>query len=128
MDTSDLEIIFDDQGYCNHCNTFLSESQKIIYQGEESDKKLKNILEKIRKEGRKRKYNCLVGMSGGIDSSYVAYMAVDLGLKPLIVHMDNGWNSEESVKNIKNICNELKVDYQSYVLNWEQFKDIQLSI
>ena len=67
-------------------------------------------------------------MSGGIDSSYVAYKAVQLGLTPLAVHMDNGWNSEESVNNIKNVCNKLNIDYQSYVLNWEEFKDIQLSV
>ena len=67
-------------------------------------------------------------MSGGADSSYVAYKVVQLGLNPLAVHMDNGWNSEESVKNIKNVCNKLNIDYQSYVLNWEEFKDIQLSI
>ena len=128
MDTSDPGIFFDEKGNCNHCIYFLSKYKKKVYQGEESDKKLEIIVNKIKKTKGKKKYDCLVGLSGGIDSSYVAYKVVQLGLTPLAVHMDNGWNSEESVNNIKNVCNKLNIDYQSYVLNWEEFKDIQLSI
>ena len=128
MDTSDPEIAFDEKGNCNHCNDFFKEYKNKIYHGEESDRQLEIIVNKIKKTKGKNKYDCLVGMSGGVDSSYVAYKAVELGLNPLAVHLDNGWNSEESVKNIKNVCNKLNIDYQSYVLNWEEFKDIQLSI
>ena len=128
MDTSDPGILFDEKGNCNHCGDFLNNYKEGIYQGEEHDKQLGIILNKIKKTKGKKKYDCLVGMSGGIDSSYVAYKAVQLGLTPLAVHMDNGWNSEESVNNIKNVCNKLNIDYQSYVLNWEEFKDIQLSV
>ena len=128
MDTSDPGIFFDEKGNCNHCVDFLSKYKEGVYQGEESDKKLEIIVNKIKKTKGKKKYDCLVGLSGGIDSSYVAYKVVQLGLTPLAVHMDNGWNSEESVNNIKNVCNKLNIDYQSYVLNWEEFKDIQLSI
>ena len=128
MDTSDPGIFFDEKGNCNHCVDFLTKYKQGVYQGEESDKKLEIIVNKIKKTKGKKKYDCLVGLSGGIDSSYVAYKVVQLGLTPLAVHMDNGWNSEESVNNIKNVCNKLNIDYQSHVLNWEEFKDIQLSV
>ena len=128
MDSSDPGITFDSLGNCNHCNEFLTIKQNIIYHGEESDKQLLSILKSIKKSGKKQKYDCLIGVSGGIDSSYVALKAVELGLKPLAVHMDNGWDSEEAVNNIKYLCTHLNIDYQSYVLNWKEFKDLQLSI
>ena len=128
MDTSDPEITFDEKGNCNHCDDFFKEYKDKIYHGEESDRQLEIIVNKIKQAKGKNKYDCLVGMSGGVDSSYVAYKAVQLGLNPLAVHVDTGWDSEESVNNIKNVCNKLNIDYQSYVLNWEEFKDIQLSI
>ena len=125
MDTSDKFIVFDELGHCNHCNEFFEKTSKRIYQGKESDKQLEEIVQKIKSKGKK--YDCLIGLSGGIDSSYVAYQCKKLGLNPLAVHLDNGWNSEEAVQNIKNICGKLEIDYQSYVLNWEEFKDLQLS-
>ena len=128
MDTSDPEITFDEKGNCNHCDDFFKKYKNKIYHGEESDRQLEIIVNKIKQAKGKNKYDCLVGMSGGVDSSYVAYKAVQLGLNPLAVHVDTGWDSEESVNNIKNVCNKLNIDYQSYVLNWEEFKDIQLSI
>ena len=128
MDSSDPGITFDSLGNCNHCNEFLTIKQNIIYHGEESDKQLLSILKSIKKSGKRQKYDCLIGMSGGTDSSYVALKAVELGLKPLAVHMDNGWDSEEAVNNIKYLCTQLNIDYQSYVLNWKEFKDLQLSI
>ena len=128
MDTSDPAITFDENGNCNHCDHFFKEHKNNIYQGEKSDRQLEIIVNKIKKAKGKKKYDCLVGISGGVDSSYVAYKVVQLGLNPLAVHVDNGWDSEESVNNIKNVCNKLNIDYQSYVLNWEEFKDIQLSI
>lgn len=128
MDTSDPGIQFNDQGNCNNCNDFLFEAQKIIYRGEESDNQLKGIVQKIKKNGKGKEYDCLIGVSGGVDSSYVAWKVVKLGLRPLAVHVDNGWNSEEAVNNIKHVCNKLSIDYQSNVLDWDEFKDIQLSI
>jgi N-acetyl sugar amidotransferase len=128
MDTSDPDIIFDKIGNCNHCNDFFNTLSKVAYQGEVSDRNLLRIVKKIKQDGRNNKYDCLIGVSGGTDSSYVAYIVKKLGLRPLAVHMDNGWDSEESIENIKNICSKLKIDYQSYVLNWKEFKDIQLSI
>lgn len=128
MDTSDPEISFNDQGFCNHCISFLEEAKTIVPTGEERDIQLKKLIQNIKKSGKKKEYDCLIGVSGGVDSSYVAYIVKELGLRPLAVHMDNGWNSEESVKNIRNLCTKLEIDYESYVLDWDEFKDIQLSI
>ncbi len=127
MDTSDKAIVFDQIGNCNHCNEFFETTIKRMYNGPESDKQLLQIVEKIKAKGKGSKYDCLIGLSGGVDSSYLAYQCKKLGLNPLAVHLDNGWNSEEAVQNIKSICSKLDIDYQSYVLNWEEFKDLQLS-
>jgi len=128
MDTSDPEIIFDNNGNCNHCNGVLNDKKDILYHGEASDERLKNIIDKIKKNGKRKEYDCLVGVSGGIDSSYLAYKIVKLGLRPLAVHLDNGWNSEEAVKNIKSLCQKINIDYETHVLNWQEFKDIQLAV
>ncbi len=127
MDTSDPFITFDKQGNCNHCTEFLTNTAKRSYVGEESDKQLAAWVKKIKSQGKNNEYDCLIGVSGGVDSSYVAYLCKKLGLRPLAVHLDNGWNSEEAVQNIKNVCGKLGIDYQSYVLNWEEFRDLQLS-
>ena len=127
MDTSDPEIIFDEKGFCNHCTEFIEKTSKRIYLGEESDKILAALVEHIKQSGKNNEYDCLIGISGGIDSCYAAYVAKKLGLRPLAVHMDNGWNSEAAVKNIKNVAGKLGIDYQSYVLDWEDFKDLQLA-
>ena len=128
MDTSDPEISFNKFGFCNHCETFLEESKIIKPQGQEREQQLNHLISSIKKTGKNQKYDCLIGVSGGVDSSYVAYIVKELGLRPLAVHMDNGWNSEESVKNIRNLCTKLNIDYESYVLDWDEFKDIQLSV
>ena len=128
MDTSDPGISFNEKGFCNHCDTFLEEVKVIKPQGKERETQLNNLVANIKKAGKNKRYDCLIGVSGGVDSSYVAYIVKELGLRPLAVHMDNGWNSEESVKNIRNLCTKLNIDYESYVLNWDEFKDIQLSV
>ena len=128
MDTSDPEIIFDNKGFCNHCTEFINETSKNIYQGKETDLQLKNLVSEIKRNGKNSKYDCLIGVSGGVDSSYVAYMTHQLGLRTLAVHLDNGWNSEEAVLNIKNLCNKLNIDYTSFILEWEEFRDLQLSV
>lgn len=127
MDTSDLEISFDENGHCNHCVDYFERISKLTYQGISSDNQLVEIVKKIKSSGKNQKYDCVIGVSGGIDSSYVAYISKKLGLKPLAVHLDNGWNSELAVHNIENILKKLDIDLFTYVLDWEEFKDLQLS-
>lgn len=127
MDTSDVDINFDEKGNCNHCNNYFNRIATRVYNGEQSDIELAKLIDEIKKSGKNKKYDCVIGVSGGIDSSYVAYIAKQHGLKPLLVHLDNGWNSEISVKNIKNLADILGMDYESFVLDWEEFKDLQLS-
>jgi N-acetyl sugar amidotransferase len=127
MDTSDPGIIFNENGECNHCDEFLNKRVLHNYSGRESDKKLQRIIAEMKESGKGREYDCVIGLSGGIDSCYAAYIAKQNGLRVLAVHMDNGWNSEEAVLNIKNVAQKLGIDYESYVLDWEEFRDIQLA-
>lgn len=127
MDTTDPEIRFNEQGECNHCTEFIQTRSSHNYQGAKSDAELAMWVSRMKKDGKGKKYDCVVGLSGGVDSSYAAYLCTQMGLRVLGVHMDNGWNSEEAVLNIKNIAKKLKVDYESYVLDWVEFKDLQLS-
>lgn len=127
MDTTDPIIKFNDEGICNHCAEFLNVRAAHTYKGAETDRYFEALLNEIKLGSKGRKYDCVVGLSGGIDSSYVAYLATKHGLRVLGVHMDNGWNSEEAVRNIRNITQILGIDYESYVLDWEEFKEIQLA-
>jgi len=127
MDTTDPEIIFNENGYCNHCVEFLNKRAKHQYQGKESEAALDRIIEDMKRAGKGKEYDCIAGISGGIDSCYMAYIARQKGLRVLAVHLDNGWNSEESVLNIKNVAQKLDIDYESYVLDWEEFRDLQLA-
>ena len=127
MDTSDPEITFDTKGYCSHCTNYFENTANDSYLGVESDKILKKIIEKIKRNGRNKEYDCLLGISGGIDSAYVAYLLKKWGLRVLLVHLDNGWNSEMAVNNIKTVAEKSGFDYESYVLNWEEFRDLQLA-
>jgi N-acetyl sugar amidotransferase len=127
MDTTDPEIRFNEAGECNHCNEFLDKRARHKYQGESSDLELARLVEEMKAAGKGAEYDCVVGLSGGIDSCYAAYIARQHGLRVLAVHLDNGWNSEEAVQNIRKIAQKLKVGYESYVLDWEEFKDIQIA-
>ncbi len=127
MDTSDPDIKFNKAGECNNCIEFLDKRAKHIYRGVESDTQLKRLVIEMKKAGKGKEYDCVIGLSGGIDSCYAAYIAKQNGLRILAVHMDNGWNSEQAVLNIKNVAKKLGIDYESYVLDWEEFKDIQLA-
>lgn len=129
MDTSDPQIEFDSNGVCNHCKTAL----KMLYQKpyalplKEKEEKWRSLVNDIKAYGRKKKYDCLIGLSGGVDSTYVAYVVKKAGLRPLAVHLDNGWNSELSVMNIESICRKLDIELFTKVLNWEEFKSLQLA-
>src|SRR5689334_18549642 len=115
MDTSDPRIAFDRDGRCNHCTEFLNKKAKHIYRGKQSDEALERMFETVRAAGRGRAYDCVIGVSGGTDSSYLVRVAKENGLRPLTVHMDNGWNSEKAVLNIKRVTDALGVDYESFV-------------
>lgn len=127
LDTSDPFIEFDELGNCNHCNHYFNQLQNLTYKGKESDQELIELVNQIKKRGEGKKYDCVVGISGGVDSCYVAYKVKELGLRPLAVHMDNGWNSEAAVHNIETVCEKLGIDYECFVLDWQEFKDLQLS-
>ena len=122
MDTTDEDIIFDENGRCNHCKNFEQTLEKIKIQKQNTDY-IDNLIKKVK--SKNKKYDSIVGISGGVDSCYTLYLCVKWGLKPLAVHMDNGWNSEIAVTNVKRIVKKLGVDYISYVLNWEEFREIQ---
>ena len=87
MDTTDLEITFDEKGWCNHCTGFLNKGTRHKYQGEESDRALDDVIDAIKRSGKRAEYDCIIGVSGGADSSYMAYIAKQRGLRPLAVHM-----------------------------------------
>lgn len=127
MDTSDYDITFDSEGICIHCHNYDKQINSLPTL-ENAQSELLKVVEKIKQDGVGKEYDCIIGLSGGVDSSYVAYVVKNqLGLRPLAVHLDNGWNSELSVKNIENIVKILDIDLYTYVLNWEEFKDLQLS-
>jgi N-acetyl sugar amidotransferase len=126
MDSSDPQIIFDNNGICNHCKTSLLRQKKFWFKNDKI--KLKNLLDKINKWNKNKKYDCVIGLSGGVDSSYVAYLTkIKFGLNPLAIHLDNGWNTETSVKNIENTIKKLNIDLITLVLDWESFSDLQLA-
>jgi N-acetyl sugar amidotransferase len=128
MDTSDPEIIFDESGVCNYCRDFTAAYPSYQPDSAVADERLLlPALEEIKARGKDKEYDCIVGLSGGVDSSYVAYLAKIHGLRPLCVHFDSGWNSELAVKNIENIVNTLGFDLHTYVCDWRDMKDLQLS-
>jgi len=123
-DSTIPEIEFDEYSVCSYCNEFIP----ILEKKRESNKNMlefNNQIKKIKKV--KGKYNCLIGVSGGVDSSYMVHLAKKNSLNPLLVHFDNGWNSELAVSNIKKIADKSNFDLQTYVVNWKEFKDIQRS-
>ncbi|MEM4260584.1 MAG: N-acetyl sugar amidotransferase [Candidatus Woesearchaeota archaeon] len=124
MDDTVPGIQFDENGICTFCKIHDELEQKYPL-NDETPIKLKNLIEKIKKDGNGKKYDCIVGVSGGRDSTYTLYNAVKLGLRPLAVHFDNGWNSELAVQNIRNACQKLGVDLHTHVADWEEFKDLQ---
>jgi N-acetyl sugar amidotransferase len=128
LDSSDdPNLILDQDGICNHCHYYRKEAALYLKTGAEAEKLLNATLAEIKQYGKGKKYDCLIGLSGGVDSSYVAYQAKQFGLRPLCVHFDNGWNSELAVKNIETIVNRLGFDLMTYVIDWEEFKDLQLA-
>jgi len=124
---ADPDIYFDKDGVCNYYHEYKEAEKKQLFTGEQGKQKLNSLVAQIKNAGKGKPYDCLIGVSGGIDSSYVAWQVKQLGLRPLAVHLDNGWNAALAVKNIENIITRLNIDLYTLVVNWEEFKDIQLA-
>ncbi len=128
MDTSDSKIKFDENGICDHCNTFYTDILPNWNTDERGNNELLKLVSKIKKEGKNKDFDCLMGMSGGIDSSYLLYaMKEKYGLRPLVFHVDAGWNSQIAVNNIEKLVDALGLDLYTEVINWEEMKDLQLA-
>jgi len=127
MDETDANIKFDEHGVCNHCHRFDEVQSLQLFSGVDGETRLQNIVDKIKKEGAGKEYDCIIGLSGGVDSSYLAVKIKDFGLRPLVVHVDAGWNSELAVSNIEKIIKHCGYDLHTHVMNWEEMRDLQLS-
>jgi N-acetyl sugar amidotransferase len=124
---ADPYITFDENGICNYYYEYLTSEKDLVLKDEAGKNKFDQIIAKIKEDGIGKKYDCILGVSGGVDSSYLALLAKESGLRVLCVHFDNGWNSELAVKNIQSIVEKCGFDLYTYVIDWEEFKDIQLA-
>jgi len=129
MDTTDPQITFNGEGLCSHCQRYDGMVRDIVKKADSGERRseLQSIVNQIKASGRNNEYDCIMGLSGGVDSSYVAYTAKQLGLRPLAVHFDSGWNSELAVNNIENIVTKLSIDLHTHVVDWEEMRDLQLA-
>jgi N-acetyl sugar amidotransferase len=128
MDTSDSNITFDEHGRCDYCQNYYERILPNWHPDEQSEKALFKIADKIRRDRKGKNHDCIIGMSGGPDSSYVTYIAKEkLGLNPLIFHVDAGWNTQQAVSNIEKLVNRLNLDLYTEVINWEEMKDLQVA-
>lgn len=126
MDTTAPDITFDESGQCEYCQNYYSNILPNWNTDQKGWEALTKIVNRIKEEGKDKNYDCLMGISGGVDSSYMAYIAkVKLGLRPLIFHIDAGWNSQQAVNNIEKIIEKLNLDLHTEVINWEEMKDLQ---
>ena len=128
MDTSDAKIKFDKDGVCDHCLAFDKNILPIWNFGKGREKQLKEIVDKIKQSSKGKDFDCILGMSGGIDSSYLLYLVTKkLDLRPLVFHVDAGWNSQIAVNNIEKLVDGLGLDLYTEVIDWEEMKDLQRS-
>jgi N-acetyl sugar amidotransferase len=127
MDTTDTKIVFDENGVCDHCNDFYKNILPNWHTDERGRAELEKIAKKIKAEGKGRNFDCIIGMSGGIDSSYLTWWSKELGLRPLVFHVDAGWNSQQAVNNIEALVDKLGLDLYTEVIDWEEMKDLQLA-
>ena len=128
MDETAKEITFDNNGVCNFCHNYDNVLVNDVHTDKGGEEKLEKLVEKIKQKGKKSRYDVLIGLSGGVDSSYVAYIIKKkYGLRAFAVHLDNGWNTELAVANVEQIVKRLDIDLSTYVLDWKEFRDIQTS-
>jgi N-acetyl sugar amidotransferase len=126
MDTSDPDIRFDSDGHCSYCTRWMERVRDEIFV-DHPTRNLRSLVASIKEAGRGRDYDCIIGVSGGVDSTYVAHVVKEQGLRPLAVHLDNGWNSELAVDNIHRALEKLGIELYTHVIDWEEFRDLQLS-
>lgn len=128
MDTTDAQITFDENGVCDHCRNYYENTLPNWHTDERGRAELEQLVAKIKAAGKGRDFDCIMGMSGGIDSSYLTYIAKEeLGLRPLVFHVDAGWNSQEAVNNIETLVDNLGLDLFTEVIDWEEMRDLQLA-
>lgn len=126
MDTTDPEIKFDENGRCDFCDNYYNTILPSWHPDEKGEKELKAIAEKIKVEGKGKKHDCIIGFSGGVDSSYLAYIAkVKLGLRPLMLSVDTGWSIDVANENIDKLIKSLNLDLETIVVDWKEMKDLQ---
>jgi N-acetyl sugar amidotransferase len=119
-------ILFDEDGVCNFCRIHDRMDKKYPLDSN-GNKKLNQLITRIKRKGKNKKYDCIIGVSGGTDSTYTMYLAKKYGLRPLAVHFDNHWNSEIARTNMQNACDALNIDFRSYSVEWNEFRDLQIS-
>jgi N-acetyl sugar amidotransferase len=125
MDESAVDIEFDEDGVCNYCKGFLEKKEKHLPVSEEDRlRRLNALVERVKESGKGKRYDCIVGLSGGVDSSWTLVQVVRLGLRPLAVHMDNGWNTELAQNNIANLVRQLGVDLYTHVIDWPEIRGL----
>jgi N-acetyl sugar amidotransferase len=127
MDETDPNIRFDESGRCNHCHEARARLETEDHSRSDGDHHVVELVERIKRAGRGNEYDCVVGLSGGADSSYAAVKAKELGLRPLVLHLDNGWNDELAVGNIEKLLDALGLDLHTHVVDWEEIRDLQRS-
>jgi len=127
MDTTDPDIVFDAKGVCNHCHLYGQLVKSRVPAPTEGQARLQKLVSEIQTAGRGKDYDCVIGVSGGVDSTFVAYKVKELGLRPLAVHLDNGWDSELAVNNIEAVLKKLAIELYTHVIDWEEFRDLQLA-
>lgn len=126
VDTSDPTITFNSEGVCVYCTNFEEQIKPNWNPNKEGMAEIMPIIDKIKKDGKDKDHDCIIGLSGGLDSSFVTYVAKEkFGLRPLIFHCDAGWNSDLGISNIQNIVEGLDLDLVTEVVNWEEMKDLQ---
>ena len=127
MDTTDSMITFDDNGVCSHCRAFEETAARSWFPNDSGAQMIAYYVDQMKAAGQGKDYDCVLGISGGIDSAFLAYQMHRLGLRPLVIHVDTGWNSELAVKNIENLVRKLGFDLHTQVINWEEMKDLQVA-
>ena len=127
MDTSDPEIRFDENGQCNHCTSALERLQRDYLPDARGEAKLQALIAQMEEGGKDKAYNCIIGLSGGVDSSYLAFKSKEWGLRPLLFHVDGGWNTDAAQANVKNLAAWLGYDLQVYTVDWAEMQDMQIA-